>query len=330
MKVTQVALRATQSSIDAGRPALTPELLAATGARYSRSNDGLEAILAKIDPENPEKSVAEEQRYTIYALRDPRCDEIRYVGITRQTVQKRLTAHLKDARNGAQWHCARWLKQLLGEGLRPQVEILETTSHADREIFWIAHYRAQGCRLTNATSGGVSGYCHSPEARAKISKAGQKRFKDLSGQQIGRLKVLDVAAHQPLRWLCECDCGRRVMIKAQSFASGRVASCGCLSRERAAERARSRARHGMWRSKEYLTWIEMRARCGNPNHARYGCNGGRGIEVCAEWKVSFEQFLSDMGPKPENRVLMRKDTKQNYNPQNCVWATKSELRRQSR
>ena len=57
MKVTQVALRPTSASDQAGRPSLTPELLAASGARYSRSNDGLEAILAKIDPENLDKSV---------------------------------------------------------------------------------------------------------------------------------------------------------------------------------------------------------------------------------------------------------------------------------
>ena len=57
MKVTQVALRATQASDAANRPALTPELLAATGARYSRSNDGLDAILAKIDPQDPDKSI---------------------------------------------------------------------------------------------------------------------------------------------------------------------------------------------------------------------------------------------------------------------------------
>ncbi len=57
MKVTQVALRPTSASEAAGRPSLTPELLAASGARYSRSNDGLEAILAKIDPQNLDKSV---------------------------------------------------------------------------------------------------------------------------------------------------------------------------------------------------------------------------------------------------------------------------------
>jgi hypothetical protein len=57
MKVTQVAVRPTEASDAAGRPALTPELLAASGARYSRSNEGLEAILSRIDPNNLDKSV---------------------------------------------------------------------------------------------------------------------------------------------------------------------------------------------------------------------------------------------------------------------------------
>lgn len=58
MKVTQVAIRPTQSSIEAGRPSLTPELLAAVGARYSRNNEGLDAILSKIDFGNEDKALA--------------------------------------------------------------------------------------------------------------------------------------------------------------------------------------------------------------------------------------------------------------------------------
>src|SRR5512133_4061035 len=57
MKVTQVSICPSSAASQAGRPALTPELLAASGARYSRNNDGLDAILAKIDPNNLEKSV---------------------------------------------------------------------------------------------------------------------------------------------------------------------------------------------------------------------------------------------------------------------------------
>ena len=57
MKVTQVAVCPSEASNKAGRPAPTPELLAASGARYSRNNEGLESILSKIDPNTLEKSV---------------------------------------------------------------------------------------------------------------------------------------------------------------------------------------------------------------------------------------------------------------------------------
>lgn len=57
MKVTQVAVCPSEASKTARRPALTPELLAASGARYSRNNEGLDSILSKIDPNDLEKSV---------------------------------------------------------------------------------------------------------------------------------------------------------------------------------------------------------------------------------------------------------------------------------
>lgn len=57
MKVTNVALCPTDASVAAGRPALTPELLAASGARYSRNNEGLDSILQRIDPANFDSSV---------------------------------------------------------------------------------------------------------------------------------------------------------------------------------------------------------------------------------------------------------------------------------
>ncbi len=57
MRTTLVTLLPTEASQKANRPALTPELLAATGARYSRNNEGLFAILEKIDPENLDDSV---------------------------------------------------------------------------------------------------------------------------------------------------------------------------------------------------------------------------------------------------------------------------------
>lgn len=57
MKVTHVAICQTEAALEAGRPALTPELLAACGARYSRNNEGLDSILQRIDPANLDRSV---------------------------------------------------------------------------------------------------------------------------------------------------------------------------------------------------------------------------------------------------------------------------------
>ena len=57
MHVTHIALRATEASLAAGRPQLTPELLAVCGARYSRNNEGLEAVLARIDYARLDQSV---------------------------------------------------------------------------------------------------------------------------------------------------------------------------------------------------------------------------------------------------------------------------------
>jgi len=57
MQVINVSILPTEAAEAAGRPALTPELLAACGARYSRNNEGLEAILSKVDPDNLDKSV---------------------------------------------------------------------------------------------------------------------------------------------------------------------------------------------------------------------------------------------------------------------------------
>ncbi len=57
MKVTQVSIQPTEAAEAFGSPSLTPELLAASAARYSRNNEGLESILSRIDPANLDRSV---------------------------------------------------------------------------------------------------------------------------------------------------------------------------------------------------------------------------------------------------------------------------------
>lgn len=90
----------------------------------------------------------------IYALLDPRTNEIRYIGKT-TTPHKRLREHLyaRDPR----MHVCRWVKSLLRINVVPIMRILEIITNGqweEREIFWIKWGRENGLRLTNITGGG--------------------------------------------------------------------------------------------------------------------------------------------------------------------------------
>lgn len=112
----------------------------------------------------------------IYALIDPRDNAIRYVGKTFRTAHRRLRRHLASCYLNGKTHKERWLRTLVALGVQPIITVIETcTSSADlskRERFWIAHYRAVGAALTNATDGGDGvGYKHTPESKERIRVA---------------------------------------------------------------------------------------------------------------------------------------------------------------
>jgi endogenous inhibitor of DNA gyrase (YacG/DUF329 family) len=76
---------------------------------------------------------------------------------------------------------------------------------------------------------------------------------------------------------------------------------------------------------EHYVWAGMIQRCHNPKATKYAWYGGRGIQVCARWRESFEAFLADMGPRPSNKhSLDRKDGNADYSPDNCRWASTAE------
>ena len=80
-------------------------------------------------------------------------------------------------------------------------------------------------------------------------------------------------------------------------------------------------RHGHARQGKtatYVSWESARNRCRNPNSDSF--YGDRGISFAPEWN-DFNQFLADMGERPEGSTLDRINNDKGYEPGNCRWAT---------
>lgn len=83
--------------------------------------------------------------------------------------------------------------------------------------------------------------------------------------------------------------------------------------------------HGKTGTPEHGTWKRINGRCYNPNNQDYKYYGERGIDVCLEWRNSFETFVEDMGTRPGPEYSIdRVDNHKGYSKANCRWATKLE------
>lgn len=156
---------------------------------------------------------------------------------------------------------------------------------------------------------------------------------DLTARRFGRLTVIgfDAVVGHHLHWHCLCDCGGVSSVRGSALKTGNTISCGCAVAESMAKIGRTNGTHRMSRTREYHSWSTAKYRCYNPKSNKYQYYGARGIGMCERWLNSFEDFVADMGPRPNQRSLDRyPDLEGNYEPGNCRWATASQQNKNRR
>ena len=153
---------------------------------------------------------------------------------------------------------------------------------------------------------------------------------DRRGMKFGALVVLELVPRELWRsrdaeWLCGCTCGNLAHVRSGDLQSGGTSSCGCRS-AKGEGNLNGNWVHGMSFTSTYMSWTAMKKRCLNPNHVHFDRYGGRGILICSRWLDSFQNFLADMGERPEGTSLDRIDPDGDYEPGNVRWATAREQR----
>jgi hypothetical protein len=148
---------------------------------------------------------------------------------------------------------------------------------------------------------------------------------DLTGMTFGSWKVLrysHVDKNKMHLWWCQCNCDNKTekQVFGNNLRRGTSTNCGCTKFINIKEAQTTHGHYcGNKPSLTYRTWSAMKNRCLNPNSLDYPDYGGRGIIVCDRWLNSFENFLADMGERPEGYSIERIDVNGNYEKSNCCY-----------
>lgn len=125
-------------------------------------------------------------------------------------------------------------------------------------------------------------------------------MRNIAGSRFGRLTAISRESRRTngrvrTFWMCHCDCGTDKAISMETLIRGDCNSCGCLQKEKAAQRMTT---HGGAGTRLYRIWCGMINRCTNPKAAQFRNYGGRGITICDAWRHSFETFAAAVGEPP--------------------------------
>jgi hypothetical protein len=106
-------------------------------------------------------------------------------------------------------------------------------------------------------------------------------------------------------WICRCECGSIGRHHAGNLRAGRSSKCVQCQLD-VLQNTKKNFSHGYSNTPTYRAWTGTR---------RFG--------RCRRWE-KFENFLADMGERPEGSRLVRINRKRQYSKSNAVWRSPAE------
>lgn len=151
------------------------------------------------------------------------------------------------------------------------------------------------------------------------------------GFTYGRLTVLeDLGVVKKFRIVsAKCECGNIKEYYLNSLRKGNTKSCGCFKDD-------VLFKHGLSKHPLHKVWTGMIDRCRNHKRDDYERYGGRGVDVCIEWKNDFLSFYNWALPIWRPGLELDKDKLSPtgsglmYSPDFCCFLTPKENSRNRR
>ena len=109
---------------------------------------------------------------------------------------------------------------------------------------------------------------------------------DRTGERYGRLVVMERAPSEGApgaRWLCQCDCGRKKIVRAGDLQRGSTRSCGCLQAEKRRKAKKIRAKEIQAQARRNICYNVY---CPQRNNTRAGAWSCTECRFCPERKFA--------------------------------------------